>query len=66
MSARKRKAARIAAYRAGPLAPWRTTKSLSDFDRMLANRGRPRQVVMEIGRIESFRFISSPWIKNNQ
>lgn len=71
MSARKRKAARQAAYRAGPLAPWRSHHYMLMGWRLRRKRltyaslgGDPNYrdppIEMEIGRVERFRFIISP------
>lgn len=63
MSARKRKATRQARYRAGPLAPWRTADSITNWNRMLHNRGRFKPSPPELGCFESFRFIMSPTLE---
>lgn len=65
MNARRLKSLRQAAYRAGPLAPWRSVSHLVGIARARKNRmivrGEPLPApVMEIGRIESIRFILSP------
>lgn len=64
MGARKAKRIRQAAYSAGPMYPWRAVsficnEAASRRNRAMARGDAPKPVSMEIGRIESFRFISS-------
>lgn len=62
MNARRHKAMRQAAYKAGPPFPWTPVKRIVDYHRMLVNRGRPPAPITQIGRIDTVRLIFSPEI----